>query len=155
MSAQQALTAIFNSVGAAAAVMPAGTPLWHCGIYQASYSLPKPLWCKSNSNEQNDYWGWAYEASVLLSQPAYKTEFRTNRDLHLFDCKQVSLLEFTRAYCNSNHPLLNEALYVWITSNGYDGIIAINGSATDVALVNPSKDLLVFSNTSILVPEAP
>jgi hypothetical protein len=153
LSSQQAsaLQAIWASAGSVQIPLATGTLLWHGGTIPNGAALlnTKALWCTRDPNKATRYDNWAVDDAQRKVMSAHRLELSLKRSLLMADFGSLSLQQFTMDHCKESHNAMKAALQAWCLQGGFDGVVNLNGGASEVVVCRPMTELTVVSSVKL------
>lgn len=153
LSPQQAsaLLAIWSTTGNVEVTLPAGTLLWHGGTIPNAAALlnTHALWCTRDPDKSTQYDGWASDDAKRKGVTAHRLELALPRPLCMADFGRMSLQQFTMNHCKSSHNSMKAALRAWCLQRGLDGVVNLNGDASEVVVCRPVTELAEVSTVQL------
>lgn len=146
-----ALLAVWAVTGSRVTTFQAGTQLWHGGTIASSNDLDntKAIWCTYAQANASDYDNWAIGDAQRKGVTAHRLTLELRRPLKIADFGRASLNSFTQKHCNFNHDAMKAALRAWCLSQGFDGVVNLNGDPFEFVVCQPADALSILSSVQL------
>lgn len=136
---------IWDQAGSLVENLSPGLRVYHSGHIptMALMDDERALWTTRSEERKTHYVGSAREAVKWSKHAATLLTLAVRRDLKAADFDSVSLLLFTRTFCNHEHNQMKVAVRSWCIRNGFDAVVRLNSDPTEVVLVRPKTSLVL------------